>query len=92
MAEQERAHHTRRISAEQVSPYSVSNRMLGIRAVMHLSGLSRTTIWRRVKCGGLPPPLQISANRVGWPERVIHEWLSGLQPVHYAPAQETAWS
>ena len=41
--------------------------------------LSRTTVWRRVRDGRFPRPLQISAGRVAWLESEIVDWIAEQQ-------------
>lgn len=43
--------------------------------VQTITTLSRVTLWRRIKDGNFPPPVQISPGRVAWTRRSIHEWL-----------------
>ena len=57
------------------APMAEQMRLLSYRQVADLTGLSRATIWRRVRDGSLAAPLQISTNRVGWLARDIAEWL-----------------
>ena len=57
------------------APMAEQMRLLSYRQVADLTGLSRATIWRRVRDGSLVAPLQISTNRVGWRARDIAEWL-----------------
>ena len=40
------------------------------------TGLSRSTVWRQVKAGEFPAPLQISGNSVGWLASEIQEWVA----------------
>jgi prophage regulatory protein len=47
---------------------------LRIPAVVAATGLSRSTIWRKVRKGDFPPPIQLSDNSIGWPESLIKEW------------------
>ena len=44
--------------------------------VMARTGLSRTTLWRRVRAGTFPPPLSLGENAIGWPASAIDEWLT----------------
>ena len=39
-------------------------------------GIHRTTLWRAVRRGELPPPLHITRGAVGWPESVLVEFLA----------------
>jgi prophage regulatory protein len=52
--------------------------MLRMREVLARTGLSRSTIWRKVRAGGFPPPIQLSDNAIGWPAEVIAEWKANL--------------
>ena len=44
--------------------------------VMTRTGLSRTTIWRRVRAGTFPAPTELGENSIGWPESEITSWLA----------------
>ncbi len=44
--------------------------------VMERTGLSRTTLWRRVRAGTFPPPTELGANAIGWPASSIDIWLA----------------
>ena len=59
-------------------------RMLRFPDVIERSGLSRTTIWRRVRAKTFPAPVQLGANSIGWPESVITEWVESRPVVAYA--------
>lgn len=50
-------------------------RILKIKDVIAVTGLSRTTIWRLERQNCFPKHLQLSANRVGWSDIEIQEWL-----------------
>ena len=54
------------------------DRILRIPEVVEVTGLSRTTIWRRVKSGDFPPPVRLGSlatRSVGWPESKVEGWL-----------------
>ena len=51
------------------------DRMLRAPEVVARTGLSRTTLWRRVRAGTFPPPTELGANSIGWPESVIMAWV-----------------
>ncbi len=44
--------------------------------VMARTGLSRTTIWRRVRAGTFPAPHELGQNSIGWPASTISDWLA----------------
>ena len=50
--------------------------ILRVADLVALLNLSRTTIWRMRRAGEFPQPIRLSANAVGWPARVIDEWLA----------------
>lgn len=50
-------------------------RILRLRQVCELTGLSASTIWRRERAGDFPRRLQLGANSVGWLEDEILEWI-----------------
>ena len=44
--------------------------------VIELTGMGRTTLWRRVRDGDFPRPVKISARAVAWPRRVVTDWIA----------------
>ncbi len=53
----------------------METRMLRAPEVMARTGLSRSTIWRRVRAGTFPAPVELGVNSIGWPASAITEWL-----------------
>lgn len=51
-------------------------RMLRRPAVEAATGLSRSTLYRKIGQGEFPKPIRLSERVVGWPEDVIAEWLA----------------
>lgn len=51
-------------------------RMLRRPAVEAATGLSRSTLYRKIDLGEFPKPIRLSERAVGWPEDVIAEWLA----------------
>ena len=49
--------------------------ILRLPAILKLTGLCRTTIWRMVKAGTFPQPVQLGARAVGWRASDVEEWL-----------------
>jgi prophage regulatory protein len=37
--------------------------------------LNRATIWRMVREGRFPPPVQLTSSRIGWRWSVVLDWL-----------------
>jgi prophage regulatory protein len=40
------------------------------------TGLSRSTIYARVKDGTFPPPISLGAKAVGWLQNEVEEWIT----------------
>ena len=38
------------------------------------TGLSRTSIWRHIRDGTFPPPIQLTSRLVGWIASEVLEW------------------
>ena len=73
----------------------MENQMLRAPEVMARTGLSRVTIWRRVRAGTFPAPVEIGINSIGWPATEISAWLDSRPRRTYgaeaeAPAPEAA--
>ena len=50
-------------------------------ALIKIVGLSRATIWRRVKSGNFPPPVRLGgpgSRAVGWRSNEIDYWVQHL--------------
>jgi len=42
--------------------------------VVGWSNLSAVTIWRRIRAGDFPKPVQLTPNRIGWREEDLEKW------------------
>ena len=65
--------------------------ILRIREVLSRVGLSRATIWRRVKEGEFPAPLRLggpNTRAVGWDSAAIDQWIANLPPVGSESSQQ----
>ena len=59
-------------------------RIMRIREVVEVTGLSRTTIWRRVRDHEFPAPLKLGSlhtRSVGWREEDNDEWLNSIEEI-----------
>jgi len=56
----------------------MTNKALRIHAVIELTGLSRSSIYRLVQEGKFPPPVKLSLRASAWFERDVNEWLANL--------------
>ena len=54
------------------------NKIMRIPEVIDATGLSRATIWRRVRSGEFPPPVRLggpNSRSVGWKKAEVEEWI-----------------
>ena len=72
-----------RVSHRRSVPPLGGGRVVRLPEVLEITGLSRTTIWRRERDGSFPPPFRLGGERtraVGWREQDIYDWIDGLSP------------
>ena len=51
------------------------DRILRLNSVLDRTGLSRSTLYRRMRDGSFPKQIPISLRCSGWRESAINEWL-----------------
>lgn len=51
------------------------DRILRIRSVLELTGLSRATLYRKIEAGRFPRQIKIAERCAGWRESAVREWL-----------------
>jgi prophage regulatory protein len=51
------------------------DRILRIKAVLARTGLSRSTLYRKIQNGTFPKQVQISVRCSGWRESAINAWM-----------------
>jgi prophage regulatory protein len=61
--------------------------ILRVSEVEERTGLSRITIWRKVRAGAFPPPIQLSENTIGWPEADVAAWRDAQPRRTYGASQ-----
>ncbi len=60
------------------------DRLLTVADVLALTGYrSRTTLWRKVRAGGFPPPRKDGTASVRWRASDIQRWIEGLPEQTY---------
>ena len=64
------------------------DRILRLPAVLHRTGLTRSTLYRKMEAGTFPRQIVISTRRVGWREAAVGEWLDN--PFFYEVANDPA--
>jgi prophage regulatory protein len=57
------------------------DRIIRLRTVLSLTGLSRTTLYRKIGEGTFPRQVKISVHGAGWHESAINRWIA--DPVSY---------
>lgn len=55
---------------------SEQDRFLRIGKVLELTGLSRTTLYRKVRGGTFPRQIPLSERCTGWRESEVREWAA----------------
>jgi prophage regulatory protein len=65
-----------------------SDRLVRLPEVMHRTGLSRATIYRKASRGEFPHQIQLSANVVAWYESDVDQWMSN--PMTWCPGAQAA--
>jgi len=56
-------------------------RILRLKTVLERTGLSRSTMYRKMQSGSFPKNIQISTRCKGWRESAVNEWLR--DPIFY---------
>ncbi|QCL96595.1 helix-turn-helix transcriptional regulator [Agrobacterium tumefaciens] len=64
----------------------VPDRIIRLNTVLSRTGLSRSTIYRKIAEGTFPPQFKISINGAGWHESEINRWIAN--PVAWRPEGE----
>lgn len=54
------------------------DRFLRLDEVLHVTGLSRNTVYRRIREGTFPKQLRIGPNSVAWRQSEIVEWMNSF--------------
>ena len=62
------------------------DRIVRLKTVLARTGLSRSTIYRKIVEGTFPPQIKISVNGTGWCESDINRWIA--DPVSWRPKRE----
>jgi prophage regulatory protein len=52
-----------------------NDRILRIKAVLDRTGLSRSTLYRKIQNGTFPKQVQISTRCAGWRESAVNAWM-----------------
>ena len=63
-------------------PAETASRILRLNTVLDRTGLSRSTLYRKVGRGTFPAQVQISERCIGWREAEVEQWLRN--PMFYS--------
>ncbi|MGN6376436.1 MAG: helix-turn-helix transcriptional regulator [Sphingomonas sp.] len=63
-----------------------SGRILRLAAVLDRTGLSRSTLYRKVDAGTFPKQVRIAERCVGWRESAVAAWLNN--PMFYSTTDD----
>lgn len=58
-----------------------TDRIIRLRTVLDRTGLSRSTVYRKIAEGTFPSQVRISVHGAGWRESAINRWIA--DPVAY---------
>lgn len=58
------------------------DRIIRINTVLARTGLSRSTLYRKVQDGSFPKQLKLSARCAGWRESAVNAWMKN--PMFYS--------
>jgi prophage regulatory protein len=56
------------------------DRILRIATVLERTGLTRSTLYRKMEAGTFPQNTRISTRCMGWRESLVTKWLRNLPP------------
>ncbi|WP_439570913.1 helix-turn-helix transcriptional regulator [Sphingomonas sp.] len=63
-----------------------ADRIIRLPAVLKATGLSRSTLYRKINQGTFPKQIAISERCTGWRESAVNAWLAN--PANYGRAKQ----
>jgi prophage regulatory protein len=60
------------------------DRVVRIKTVLDRTGLSRSTLYRKIQEGSFPRQAKLGVHGAGWSEAAINQWIANL----FAPRQD----
>ncbi|MBA4163107.1 MAG: hypothetical protein C0510_00520 [Erythrobacter sp.] len=60
---------------------TIPDRIIRLRTVLESTGLSRSTVYRKIAEGTFPPQIKLGVHGAGWRESEINRWIA--DPVSY---------
>jgi len=67
-----------------------TDRILRPKAVLALTGLTRSTLYRKLEAGTFPASTQISTRCIGWRESEVARWLDDPRTYQTASAPKSS--
>lgn len=64
------------------------NRILRIRTVLERTGLSRSTLYRKIDSGEFPRQIKLSERCIGWYESMVDNWVDQRRAENGADVRE----
>jgi prophage regulatory protein len=61
------------------------DRIIRLKTVLQRSGLSRSTVYRKIEEGTFPKQVKLGTSSAGWKESELNRWIA--DPPRYRPAQ-----
>jgi len=61
---------------QAASSEATSPRILRLKEVMQLTGLSRTGIYERIKNGGFPQQVNLGGRSIGFVDAEVRDWIT----------------
>lgn len=55
---------------------SEPDRIIRLKTVLHRSGLSRSTVYRKMEEGTFPQQIKLGINGAGWKESELNRWIA----------------
>jgi prophage regulatory protein len=65
------------------------DRIVRIRTVLARTGLTRSTLYRKIKEGTFPKQVRISIHGAGWRESAVNQWIEN--PDGCPPRERRQW-
>ncbi len=60
----------------EVRPVSNVERIIRLKTVLDRTGLSRSTLYRKIAEGSFPRQVPISVHGTGWQESAVNRWIA----------------
>jgi len=69
---------------------SNSERIIRLKTVLHRTGLSRSTLYRKIADGTFPRQVSISIHGAGWHESAVNRWVADPASYRADDSERTA--